>query len=360
MNVGKNGLTAVMLAALVTASICSISAKPNLKTNSSGEFKVIMMSDLQDGKQMDARTMALSEKMLQIEKPDMVIIGGDCIAGYDGSINSVDDVKQAMSQVASVFEKNHVPWAVVLGNHDTEFRMKLPFTRRDMITAYSKYPYNMNKVGPKNVFGAGNDCLSIKDNSGKKPIFNLWLLDSNMYAPSNIVEFTKGLPKDKADNGWYQYDWIHTDQVWWYYSTSKKMEEKYGAKIPGLMYFHMPIREFIDLIGAKRDVGDRHEGIGSSSVNSGLLAAILERGDVKGVFCGHEHINNFAGNWMGITLGYDASNTYSKASYNLADDDPNNVRTRGARVFVINQNDPWHFKTYMRFIDGTQGPVLPQ
>lgn len=353
----KKALVSVMLMAGITSAIV---AKPVLKCQPDGVFKVLMMSDLQDGAQMDARTIALSEKMLQIEKPDLVIIGGDCIAGYDGSVQTLENMKKAMSQVASVFEKNRVPWAVVLGNHDTEHSDKFVFTRKDMIRSYMTYPYNMNKPGPKDIHGAGNDCLSIKDSNGKKPIFNIWLLDSGMYAPASVQEFAKTLPKDKADNGWYQYDWIHTDQVWWYYQSSLRMEKRYGAKIPGLMYFHMPIREFLDVVDTKRAVGDRYEGVGCSSVNSGLMASILERGDVKGIFCGHEHVNNFVGDWMGVMLGYDASNTYSKASYNLPDDNPNNVRTRGARVFLINQKDPWKFSTWMRFSDGSQGPVLPK
>ncbi len=345
---------------LVLASIANIAAaKPSLKCTPDGTFKVLMMSDLQDGAQMDPRTLALSEKLLQIEKPDFVIIGGDCIAGYDGSVQTLEATKKAMANVAQVFEKNRVPWAVVLGNHDTEHSDKFVFTRHDMIRTYMAYPYNVNKLGPKDIHGAGNDCLSVKDSKGKKPVFNLWLLDSGTYAPDSVQQFAKKLTVGPDENPWLQYEWIHTDQVWWYYKTSQQMEKRNGAKIPGLMYFHMPIREFIDVVKNKLAVGDRYEGIGCSSVNSGLMAAIQERGDVKGIFCGHEHINNFAGEWMGVMLGYDASNTYSKASYNLPDTDPNNVRTRGARVFAISEKDPWKIKTWMRFSDGSQGPVLP-
>ena len=55
-------------------------------------------------------------------------------------------------------------------------------------------------------------------------------------------------------------------------------------------------------------VGEKNEEVCPGSFNSGLFAAMLERGDVKGVFCGHDHVNDFIGNYYGIYLGY-AANT---------------------------------------------------
>ena len=51
-------------------------------------------------------------------------------------------------------------------------------------------------------------------------------------------------------------------------------------------------------------VGERNEDECPGPVNSGLFSAMLERGDVKGVFCGHDHVNTYCGNYYGILLGY--------------------------------------------------------
>ena len=36
-----------------------------------------------------------------------------------------------------------------------------------------------------------------------------------------------------------------------------------------------------------------------------MFSAILDRGDVKGIFCGHDHINTYHGNYYGVLLGYE-------------------------------------------------------
>ena len=36
----------------------------------------------------------------------------------------------------------------------------------------------------------------------------------------------------------------------------------------------------------------------------GMFAAMLQRGDVKGLFVGHDHINTYMGNYFGVELGY--------------------------------------------------------
>ena len=353
----KKSIRLVVILVMVLSVSCFAAAKPTLKFKTDGTFKVLLMSDLQDGPKMDARTKALSEQLIETEKPDFVVIDGDCISG-GRSRQDINTMKQAMSEVASVFEQHMIPWAVVLGNHDTEVANRFPFTREDAIKIYMKYPYNLNKPGPKNIHGSGNDCLLINDSANRKPLFDIWLLDSGMYAPKKILNFTKGLKDVKGDNGWHKYEWIHTDQVIWYYDNSVKLEKRYGAKIPGLMFFHIGLQESVDMTTYGNRVGNKYEGTGCSSVNSGLFAAILERGDVKGVFNGHDHLNSFAGDWMGVLLGNDASNTF--AAYNMPDSDPRSKQTRGGRVFLLNEKDPWNYKTWMRYIDGSQGPVMPK
>jgi hypothetical protein len=90
-------------------------------------------------------------------------------------------------------------------------------------------------------------------------------------------------------------------------------------------------------------VGERNECVCSGPFNSGLYAAMPQRGDVKGVFVGHDHINDYVGNYFGIYLGYSANAGFG--TYGL--DGPEKDRMRGARVVVIDEADPEHFETYM-------------
>lgn len=51
--------------------------KQKLKFNSDGNFKIVMMSDLQETLDFDERTMSGIKAILDSEKPDLVVLGGD-------------------------------------------------------------------------------------------------------------------------------------------------------------------------------------------------------------------------------------------------------------------------------------------
>ena len=74
--------------------------------------------------------------------------------------------------------------------------------------------------------------------------------------------------------------------------------------------------------------GEKREAVCCSELNSGLFMACLERGDVKGIFCGHEHMNAYHGKYCGITLGYDSCVGYDMSAH----DD-----VRGGRVIDISR-----------------------
>lgn len=84
--------------------------------------------------------------------------------------------------------------------------------------------------------------------------------------------------------------------------------------------------------------GTRREAVGCPPINSRLFNAMVDRGDIKTVVCGHDHINDFTGSFLGIRLCNDAGLNYD--GY-CADD------LRGGRVIEIDESDPWHIKTYM-------------
>jgi hypothetical protein len=308
----RRALIAIILVQVALGQVQA--AKPELKFRREGTFKIVQFSDIQDGAKLDPRATALMDKILDTEQPDFVVVTGDCIAGY--AIKSADEVRQAIACVAAPMEKRKIAWAITFGNHDAEHQPKSKLGKEDMIRIYQSYPCNLNVRGEKKIHGVGNTDLLVKGKDGN-PAFCLWLIDSNMYAPKAVGP----------------YDWIHTDQVNWYVKTSEGLEARYGHRIPGIMYFHIPIREFIDMVKDGKAVGDRREDEGCAKINSGLLAAVVDRGDVNGIFCGHEHTNNYVGEWMGVRLGYDAAIGY--ASYNVKDGDPTIGTGHGGRVMLL-------------------------
>lgn len=314
-------------------------ADAKLHFNSDGKFKVVQFNDTQDDERIDRRTLELMEKVLDSEKPDFVVLNGDNITG---GCDSELEMKQALNNVAQPMEKRGIKWAVTFGNHDEDSTSKSGMDETAMLNFYMKYKYNMNEPGEKGLTGTGNMNLIIRQSKGNKAAFNLWLLDSGRYAPAQIAgQDFKGYPT---------WDWLRFNQVNWYYEKSKKLEKQYGYKVPSLVFIHIPLWEHrfmwhgsVDVrsqanhdLAVKRHsiVGERNEDECPGPVNSGLFSAMLDRGDVKGVFCGHDHINTYCGNYYGILLGY-AGNT-GFGTYGLSGSDRN--RLRGARVFNLDEN----------------------
>lgn len=102
---------------------------------------------------------------------------------------------------------------------------------------------------------------------------------------------------------------------------------------------------------ASNFTGVRQEGISSASVNSGFFTTMVEAGDVKAAFVGHDHINDFCGELTGIHLCYAGGfgyHAYGKAGW-----------SRRARVVVANlektENGGWgavkSIKTWKRLDD---------
>ncbi len=89
--------------------------------------------------------------------------------------------------------------------------------------------------------------------------------------------------------------------------------------------------------------GEKNEDVASGAFNSGLFGAVMARGDVVGIFVGHDHVNDFVGSYFGVPLGYSANTGFG--TYGLEGEEPD--RLRGARVFLIREGDPADFDTQM-------------
>jgi len=66
----------------------------------------------------------------------------------------------------------------------------------------------------------------------------------------------------------------------------------------------------MNLWNTKYLYGSRHEDICCSSVNTGLFSAILMNKNIKATFCGHDHNNDFHGDYNGIELYYGRKTGY--------------------------------------------------
>lgn len=316
-----------------------------------GKFKIMLISDVQDKYPMDERTVKCMEHILDAEQPDFVFLNGD---NCNGQVVSKEYFEQYVTQLTKPIEDREILWAHVFGNHDDEFIKSPEFGKEFQQSVYESMPHCLSQRGDENLPGIGNYRLPVYSNKNHKEVFNIWALDSLTYIEktnpgARLKESYTVL--ENGQSGSTNYDFIKFKQIQWYHNLSEALEKKHGEKIPGLMFFHMALPEH-RLVPTNpmqtKMVGERNEEICNSPINSGLFSTILERGDIKGIFVGHDHINDFVGNVYGVMLGFDGAIGYNH--YGLESEDPREKhRIRGARIFTINEDNPWDIKTYMRY-----------
>jgi hypothetical protein len=308
-----------------------------LRFGADGKFVIVQFTDTQDDQHIHPKTVRLIEAVLDDQDPDLVVFTGDNITSGP---KTEEDVWIAINNIVEPVDSRAIPWLITYGNHDEDHSGETGLYEADMLEIYMSYAYNINQEGPEGVNGTGNMHVLVYDSAFAQPLYNVWALDSGRYAPAEIDG------QSIADDDLPGWDWIRPSQIEWYTKTSEKLEEEFGEKIPSLMYFHIPLWEFGFMWNNKENhdvVGEKNECVCSGPFNSGLYAAMLERGDVKGVFVGHDHINDYVGNYFGIHLGYSANTGFGTYGLSGAEKD----RMRGARVFIIDEEDPENFETYM-------------
>ena len=328
-----------------TAAPGAKAPKPTLAFRPDGRFKVVQFNDTQDDEQTDRRTIELMDRTLDAEKPDFVVINGDVI---NGGCDTELEVKQALNHVVQPMESRKIPWAITFGNHDEDSVARTGMTEARMLQFLQTYEYNVNGDTTDGVTGTSNSLLLVQSSKSKDPAFGLWLIDTGRYAPDSI--------NGQDFEGYPDWDWVRMDQVTWYRNLSIATEQKYGRKIPSLMWGHIALHEHRNMWFASIDsrtdadhqravqkhniTGERNEDECPGPFNSGLFNAFLERGDVRGYFVGHDHVNTYVGNYYGVELGYGPGTGFG--AYGLPGADRN--RLRGARVFELDENQTGLYK----------------
>ena len=292
-----------------------------LKFNADKKFKIVQFTDVHwvaDSLASEEAGERMNE-VLDAEKPDLVVYTGDVIFARPAD--------KGMRRALEPAIKRGIPFAVTFGNHDDEQDMN----RKDLYEFIKDMPGNLTST-VEGLSGVTNFILPVKSSVGDKDAAVLYVFDSNSYSSMKQV---KG------------YGWIKHDQVQWYINESKKYTEANGGTpLPALSFFHIPLPEYHEAVkheGAFM-IGTRKETACAPEINTGLFAAMLEAGDVLGVFVGHDHVNDYAVSWKGIMLCYGRF-TGGKTVYH---DMPGG---NGARVIELTEGVR-QFRSWIRLKDG--------
>jgi len=325
------------------------SNKTDLRFDENGEFRVMILSDLHiPASGLPGEVIGYIRKIIDKEDPDFVILNGDNVV--DSSIENQKTFQRALKSLTSLLETKGIYWMHVFGNHDGEMK----FSMEEQQTVYESYDYCLSKDTEKALTGVGNYVIPIYGSTDDEVKFVLWGIDSGSYLSDEDKQafFPQGITGYKGYDG-TGYDYIHFDQIEWYREVSELMESQLGHKIPGIMSFHIPLQEFYSAwenhVGSADSAGSRNEAVCSSAYNSGLFEQLRQRGDVKAVICGHDHVNDFMVNYGGIKLCY--ASTVTTTTYG---------GPIGTRMFVLKESDPSDVQTYMTYLfEPEESPDLP-
>lgn len=312
----------LLLLLLAFTTIPALNAQEReLKFNKDRRFKIVQFTDVHwvYGNDASQEAATLMAEVLDAEKPDLVVLTGDLVYAKPAG--------KALQKVLEPILKRGLRFAVTWGNHDDEHDM----ARAQLSHFIEDLPGNLSST-TEGISGITNYILPIEASEGDYDAATLYIFDSHSY--SNI----------KGVKG---YGWIENDQIEWYKKSSKSFTAKnQGKPLPSLAFFHIPIPEYREAATSLGNfmVGTRKENVCSPEINTGLGAAMLECGDMMGVFVGHDHVNDYATTWRGILLCYGRF-TGGNTVYN------NIPGGNGARIIELREGER-SFKTWIRLKDG--------
>lgn len=253
--------------------------------------KVLQITDVHilNNEKKDAKAFKTIRLMIEKTNPDIIMVTGD--------VTSEKDNLTAIKTFGTFIEQFNIPWGFTYGNHDAEGDAK-----KDEIDEYLLSLDNcFYERGDPAVDGHGNYYRNVTDKNGKV-IMSLIMMDSNMY---------------NADEALGGYDFIHENQIEWYKNTVKSIAKDVNGDeskvVPSLCFFHIPMQEYKTAYdgGGKLISGKRFETEMSSKTPDNMFETMKELGSTKGVFVGHDHMNDYMVEYEGIRLCYAKSSDHN-------------------------------------------------
>lgn len=341
MNKAKK-LFAVVLSVLMMLSCASLFAfaaekEEVLKFGDDGKFTILQFADIQDGYPLMTITKKLLEDTVKMVQPDLIVLTGDNISG--GSTTTKVITRAAINEFMSIFEKAGIPTAAVFGNHDDESALADKDFQMSVYESYDCFVgYNEGDIIP----GVGTYNLPILSSDASRVAFNIWMTDSGTY---------------NSENDLGGYACTTKEQIAWYVEKSNELKaQNGGTPVPSINFQHIIVPEIYDALveceaGTPNSIsrGDKfltlpegvdgalHENPCPPNYNNGQFAAFVQQGDVLATVSGHDHVNSFVVPYQGVDIVNTPGVGFS--SYN--------DETVGSRVFVIDENAPEAYETYV-------------
>ncbi|KAJ5388387.1 hypothetical protein N7509_010928 [Penicillium cosmopolitanum] len=252
------------------------SKRPIPRINEHGKFKVMQLADLHFSTglgdcrdpvpvettpgqkcEADPRTLEFVERLLDEEKPDMVVFTGDQVNG-----ETAPDAQSALFKSVKLLVDRKIPYAAIFGNHDDEGDL----SRAQLMSIYEDLPYSLATAGPEDIDGVGNYIVEVLDRGkSQHSALTFYLLDTHSYSPD-----------ERQFRG---YDWIKPSQIRWFKNTAQSLKKKhreYSHIHMNVAFIHIPLPEYRSTDRYWR--GQWKEAPTAPGFNSGFKNALEEEG----------------------------------------------------------------------------------
>jgi len=230
-----------------------------------GHCRDFLPEDYNGGKcEADPRTLEFVSKVLEEERPNLVVLSGDQVNG-----DTAPDTQSAIFKYAQLLIRHKIPYVSIFGNHDDEGSL----SRAAQMELIETLPYSLSKAGPPGIDGVGNYVVEIlARGSSDHSAITVYLLDTHAYSPN--------------ENKFKGYDWIKKNQIDWFHETAqslKKNHKQYTHVHLNVAFIHIPLPEYRG--GNLTFFGEWKEAVTAPVYNSGFRDALVEENVVM-VSCG--------------------------------------------------------------------------
>ena len=280
--------------------------KPQLLFRKDGTFRILHLTDLQEGLHPRKDTLRLLDALLNTSNPDLVILTGDQLKGYSPGfrLSGITGIQKTIEILTSPMEERGIPYAVTFGNHDIQCGL----SNEEQAALYRQRPLG---ICPSEGPAAGTFFLTVQRKDGREAL-RFYLLDSG----------------HTGEHGSYN---PPSDDVLSWLKAMLFSGNGDSCAVPSMVFQHIPLPEYKKC----RNVTVK-EPVCSPDVNTGEFEILHKSGSVMAVFCGHDHKNDFLGLVDGIGLGYTPSCGF--ACYGPGVD-------RGGRLLIFHEDKPTEYET---------------
>jgi len=206
------------------------------------------------------------------EQPDFIVHTGDCVNN--------DSDKPVEWTGMYIVNGLKLPWTLCFGNHDYPVKnasgsLPLDQIRQNMERGFQGY---------------------VDESTSRHYCYRYDVLTKDNGKPNACLFFFQV--------GYAEGDRRISDPQLSWFERQMKLDAERNVEAPITVFVHIPLLEYNKLFESGRALGEKGEDVCFDSDTGTSFRHFLNSRRVVGVFCGHDHKNNYHGEWRGVELAY--------------------------------------------------------